>query len=119
MDEGVLYQTAIFVFCPSLFKTTDVLSQRQTCDKKLPRLPMKRHPHKRASLEFASSPTFAALAAVTATRSHDATITAKPELKKRSGKLSNTDPRFIGYDMLFGESVSTRMYLQLLVVKLR
>jgi hypothetical protein len=81
---------------------------------------MKQHPHKRASLEFVSSPTYAAPVAVTVTRSHDATITAKPELKKRSGgKLSDTDPRFIGYDMLFGESVSTRMFLQLLIVKLR
>jgi hypothetical protein len=60
---------------------------------------MKKPPHKRASPEYISFPTETLLAASLPTEDnpHDAIITPKLELKKRSGELGPDDSRFIGY----------------------
>ncbi|KAN0104120.1 hypothetical protein V8E51_009865 [Hyaloscypha variabilis] len=61
---------------------------------------MKQPPLRRASLESFATPT----ASRTIHHPHHATITQKPELKKRSsGELSPDDPRFIGYAYIEGE----------------
>jgi len=58
---------------------------------------------KRASLESFAKPT----PSRTINHPHYATITPKPELKKRSGgELSPDDPRFIGYAYLAGDGES-------------
>jgi len=52
----------------------------------------------RASLEPFATPTTSR----TIHHPHYATITAKPELRKRNGELNPNDPRFIGYAFLGG-----------------
>lgn len=99
---GVLEKGAcdelLFPLFPSIFVTTIPHIFNNKLPSKLPRLSMKQPLFVQASLESFATRT----ASRTIHHPHYATITAKPELRKRNGELSPDDPRFIGYAFLGG-----------------
>jgi hypothetical protein len=100
---GVLEKGAcdelLFLAFPSIFATTIPHVFDDKKPSKLPRLSMKQPLFVRASLEYFATRT----ASRTIHQPHYATITAKPDLRKRNGELSPDDPRFIGYAFLGGD----------------